>query len=263
LYQFFSRPDRWLGRCGDLRCEVVRRGIPGAPGFLRGLRALFIADVHIGADTREADIAAFADRIAAQRPDLLLWGGDYSDRPEQARRLFDALRGLQLPLGSFAVVGNNDREAWPDPEALRDVMGASGIRLLLNESATVPLDGGALVIAGVDEHRYGAPDARNLYPATAGGKRYRVLLSHYPVLPASLPDLMLSGHTHGGQFNLLGCTPYTFGFERVIAHRRAPRYIAGLHRHGGAQVFVSKGVGASRIPLRIGVRPEIDLLTFE
>ena len=49
----------------------------------------------------------------------------------------------------------------------------------------------------------------------------------------------------------------------MIAHLRAPRYLAGLHRHGGAQVFVSKGVGASRIPLSIGVRPEIELLTFE
>jgi predicted MPP superfamily phosphohydrolase len=77
-----------------------------------------------------------------------------------------------------------------------------------------------------------------------------------------MPDLMLSGHTHGGQFNLLGVTPYTFGFERLFARRRSSRFIAGLHEYRGAQMLVSKGIGMSRIPLRIGVRSEIHRIDF-
>ena len=88
-------------------------------------------------------------------------------------------------------------------------------------------------------------------------------MSHYPKLPELLPDLMLSGHTHGGQFNLLGLTPFAIGFERLVSRKPHSRYIAGLHEQGGAQVLVTKGIGASRIPLRVGVRPEICLIRFD
>ena len=262
MYQFFSRPDRWLRRCGDLRCAVVERRIPGAPDFMRGLRALFITDVHAGPRATDADMDAFAGRIAALAPDVLLWGGDFSESSAHAQRLFDRLRGIKPPLGSYAVAGNNDREAWPDVEALRRAMAGAGMALLLNESETVEVRGGRLIIAGVDEARYGRPDFRGLYPADPSPSRFRVLLSHYPVPPKAMPDLMLCGHTHGGQFNLLGVTPYTVGFERLGDFGRSPRFIAGLHRSGGGRVFVGKGIGASRLPLRVGVRPEIDLFLF-
>ena len=262
MYQFFSRPDRYIAWCGDLRCTVVERRIPGAPAFLRGLRVLFVSDVHVRPRTTDSQIADFAGRLAALKPDLALWGGDYADRAAPAVRLFERLHALKPPLGSFGVLGNNDTEAWPDIDRLREVMARAGIRLLVNEFQPIALDGGTLIVAGIHDYRHGDPDAAGLYPGPKRD-RYRILLSHYPILPDPRPDLMLSGHTHGGQFNLLGFTPFTIGFERIFASRRASRYIAGLHRDGDAQVLVSKGIGASRLPLRIGVRPEVELLAFE
>lgn len=224
---------------------------------------MFVTDVHATPRTTAAHMDALAGRIAAAAPDLLLLGGDYADTAEPCRRLFEGLGRVRVPLGAFGILGNNDREAFPNTDALRQVMARAGARLLVNEAVTLRLNGGRLIVAGLDEYRYGRPSAAGLYPPLPDPNRFRLLLSHYPRTVDPMPDLMLCGHTHGGQFNLLGVTPYTIGFERVIRRRRAPRYIAGLHGHGGGRVFVSKGIGASRLPLRIGVRPEIDLLVFD
>ena len=262
MYQFFSRPDGYIGTTGHLRCAVVERRIPGAPAFMRGLRALFMSDLHALDRTADADMDALADAILAAKPDILLLGGDYADQPQPCRRLFAHLRRVAAPLGAYGVVGNNDREAFPNLGVLRDVMGKAGFQLLVNRSVSLRVGGGRLIVAGLDEYKLGRPDARGLYPAAPDPNRFRLLLSHYPIAVEPMPDLMLSGHTHGGQFNLLGVNPYTVGFERLLC-RHPARFIAGLHDYGGGQMLVSKGVGASRIPLRVGVRPEIELLVFE
>ena len=117
-------------------------------------------------------------------------------------------------------------------------------------------------LGGMDEYRYGKPDGKGLFSEDDG---YRILLSHYPILPdcACPPDLMLSGHTHGGQFNLLGLTPYAIGFERIgRLGYLAPVMVSGFERFGRTALLVGKGIGASRIPLRVGVRPEIYRIVF-
>ena len=73
---------------------------------------------------------------------------------------------------------------------------------------------------------------------------------------------MLSGHTHGGQFNLFGLTPYAVGFERFGARCFPPLLVSGEADFGPRRVMVSKGIGSSRIPLRIGVHPEIHRIEF-
>ena len=262
-WQFFSKPDRYCAPCGDLRCAVTECRISPSPAFMRGVTALFISDVHALPTTADAAMTALKEKAAALKPDLVLLGGDYSDRPGPAERLFERLAAIPATLGRFGVVGNNDREAFPEIGRLRRIMSRAGFELLINESRSLRLGGGRLVVAGLDEYRYGAPDAAGLYPDAPVPDRYRLLLSHYPCGVRPMPDLMLSGHTHGGQFNLLGVTPYTIGFERLIARRRASRFIEGLHDLDGGQVFVSKGIGASRLPLRVGVRPEINFIRFD
>ena len=260
----FSRPDRYLARTGSLYAEVTEHRIDGAPGFMRGLRALFVSDTHVLGRTADGEIDALVDRMAATQPDILLLGGDYSDDMPGAERLFRALSAFRPPLGAYGVVGNNDAEAWEGRlKELRRVMARAGCRLLLNASVRLELNGGRLWIGGVDEYRYGRPDAAGLYPGARPGNGYRILLSHYPRMPVVAPDMMLSGHTHGGQFNLLGITPYAVGFERIFPPRLPGLCVAGLRDIGGMKLLVSKGIGASRLQLRVGVRPEINLLIFE
>ncbi len=261
MYQHFSPPDLYCARAGRLDAFVHERAISGAPAFMHGLRALFASDIHVLPRTRDAEIGALVARMAALEPDIALLGGDYSDTAEDALRLFEALTELRAPLGTYGVIGNNDAEAWPSARELRRAMARAGCRLLSNQSERLRVNGGTLYIGGVDEHRYGAPHYEGLYPVAPSPLAYRVLLSHYPCRPALAPDLMLSGHTHGGQFNVLGLTPFVIGFERLS---RRPRSIAiaGLMDVGNMKLLVSKGVGASRVQLRVGVRPEIELLTF-
>lgn len=264
MRQMFSRPDWHISHCGALKAVVDWRRIPGAPKFMHGLRVLFISDLHITPATTPSNLESLIAQIESLAPDLLLLGGDYADAFTHTQRFFGALRELPPPpLGIFAVLGNNDREACPNLDILYAQAEAAGVRLLVNQSEVINLKGGYLHIAGIDEHRYGAPNSDGLYPKTPLPNTYRLLLSHYPCLPKILPDLILSGHTHGGQFNLLGITPYTLGFERILHCERAPEHIAGLLEMENFRLFVSKGVGASRIPLRIGVRPEINMLYFD
>lgn len=261
--RMITPPDWHLSRCGHLRAFVARRAIPGAPAFLRGKRVLFASDFHATAVTTAADARALADRINALSPDLILLGGDYADEAAHVAPLFEGLQALRAPLGVFGILGNNDREAWPDIAPLRKTMAAAGCTLLVNEGARLPLDGGVLWLAGADDRLYSEPRVEGLYPKRPSPDAYRVLLIHEPSWMRPAPDLTLSGHTHGGQFNLLGLNPYTIGFERLYGRRVKPAAVAGLSRDGASLLLVTKGIGASRIPLRVGVRPEIDLLAFE
>lgn len=263
MYQFFSRPDLYIGVCGDLRCRVKETRVPGAPPFMKGLRALFASDTHATARTKAEDIAALSDKLAGVGADIILLGGDYADETEHATRLLMGLKALSAPLGVYAVVGNNDREAFEKVADLRGLMGSLGFRLLVNEAVTLNIKGGRLIVAGADEYKYGKPEVAGLYPAGADRNTYRLLMSHYPCAVEPMPDLMVSGHTHGGQFNALGLTPFSIGFERILHYKHASCCIEGLHRCRDSWMLVSKGIGASRIPLRVGVAPEVNLIVFE
>ncbi len=264
LFQRFTRPDLYIARCGRLDAVITEHHIEDAPEFLRGLRVVFASDMHVLARTTRADLDGFAQKIAGIGPELLLLGGDYSDHIEGTLRLFDALSVLRPPLGIYGVIGNNDYEAWMGRmDKLRSAMARTGCVLLRNKAVDIPYGGGTIRLAGVNEHLYGKPKAARLLSAPSAQDTYRVLLSHYPVLPGARPDLMLCGHTHGGQFNLLGITPYTVGFELLSRHRPHAVAISGLLDMDGMKLLVSKGIGASRLQLRVGVRPEINLLVFD
>lgn len=264
MSRHFPRPDRYIGRCGHLNASVAQRRVGGAPGFMRGLRAAFVSDTHVRPCATRAELEALVQSVAALSPDLLLLGGDYADDAEDAVRLFEALGALKPPLGAFGVIGNNDAEAWDGRLGeLKKVMRRAGYRLLINSRARLPVGGGTLYITGVDEYKWGKPSARGLYPEARRPDAYRLLLSHYPAMPNVMPDVMLCGHTHGGQFNLLGLTPFAVGFERIRPPRVAALAVSGQFDLGGMRLLVSKGVGASRLQLRVGVRPEIELITFE
>lgn len=232
--------------------ELERVSIDGAPAWLRGLKALFVSDVHLRPGVSDARLNALIELIRSAHADLLLLGGDYAESDADCARFFQALSACDFPLGAYAAPGNNDPQ---DTEVLADMMAPARVVLLKNRCAQIHLKGNRLEIGGCDEHKYGSPRTAGLFSERAG---YRILLSHFPVKPDCACELMLSGHTHAGQLNLLGFTPYSLGFEHGF-HFLA---IRGLHRTGSMQLLVSNGIGVSRFPLRIGASPRIHLLEF-
>lgn len=233
--------------------EVKEFSIANAPGFMQGLSVLFVSDVHLRRSVCDEALAALMRMIREQRADLILFGGDYAESADQHERFFSALAEVHAPLGIFGVMGNNDREIYAELDALRKMAAAGGMRLLVNEHIALET-GGRLEIGGCDDHKWGKPRTEHLF----SDGDYRILLSHFPVKPDCEADLMLSGHTHGGQFNLWGLTPYSIGFE--FNYRMEA--LSGLHSFGKRQLLVGNGIGVSKLPLRIGARPQILLVKF-
>lgn len=254
MSRLFPKMDWYIGPADMRSLHLQEHVIPGVPEQMDGLRAVFVSDIHL---RKNLSPAPLIDCIKGCGADIIFFGGDFSDDRPQAVRLFEALKKVSAPLGMFSAAGNNDVEAFGSTGELRGALADCGVRLLVNES--VQLDG--FCIGGVDEHKYGSPSAEGMF---TGHRGWRILLSHYPVIPDEMPELMLSGHTHGGQFNALGLTPYAIGFEGIMGRKHlSPAAVSGLHPFGGGRLLVSKGIGCSRIPLRIGVIPEIHLLKFE
>ena len=258
MSRFFPKADHWISGAAFSEPFASVSRIYGAPAGLDGMVALFASDLHL---RPSMDARKLAQCLIDQRADLVLLGGDLADTRRQALRLLHALRNLRAPMGVFAVPGNNDVEAFGSMDGLRAALREINAQLLVNESALCLRSGARLAVGGADEPRYGRPSPEKIFHEDAD---YRILLSHYPLqaMLAAKPNLMLSGHTHGGQFNLFGLTPYAVGFERFGARNFPPLLVSGEADFGPCRVMVSKGVGSSRIPLRVGVRPEIHRVEF-
>ena len=221
---------------------------------LHGLRLVFFSDIHANPRFSTAALEALFAQIQALKPHIVLIGGDFAEDANSLSRLLHALKVVRPSLGIYGCMGNNDSEL-PEFSALVE----THVRMLVNKSIRVQFGSGSLIIGGVDDYRHGTPDATGLFCETENA--FRVLLSHYP-LPVKYgntprADLQLSGHTHGGQFNILGLTPFSILFERT-----SHCWISGECVLEGVRTIVSNGLGMSRIPLRIGVPPQIHLVEF-
>lgn len=247
----YTRPDHsfYPGVFPDP--ELVHCRIGGCPGYMNGLRVLFLSDVHLRRSVSDARLNALMARIATQKADLILLGGDYAEGSDQCLRFFRAFQGISAPLGCFAVPGNNDADS---ADKLEETMASAGVTLLRNTAHSISLAGGTLEVGGCDDHKYGNPYTRSLF----GEESYRILLSHYPVLPDCQCELMLSGHTHAGQCNVLGITPYSIGFE----HHFHLLGVRSMQQIGDIRLLIGNGIGVSRFPFRLNARPEIYLLEF-
>jgi predicted MPP superfamily phosphohydrolase len=249
LYAFWWEPDSLRVTEYDLTAD--------APA-LKGLTIAVIADLHAGAPYMDG---ARIDRVVAltgaARPDLILLAGDYvSERGDGSLRMPLAeiaahLRGLEAPLGVYAVLGNHDLAAGGRRVAA--ALNQAGILVLNNAHVVIGRAAGPLVLAGLGER----PDiARTL----AGLERQKALcLSHRPDIFADLPRacvLTIAGHTHGGQVAL----PLLGRPAVSLASAYGQRYAAGIVRQAGRTLFVSTGIGTTFLPVRLGVPPEISLL---
>jgi predicted MPP superfamily phosphohydrolase len=204
-----------------------------------------------------------------QHPDLIVITGDLFDTCDLAPECADQLEGLEAPLGVWAVPGNHDRahedpfkclEAPPeDIIALRKLLAERGIRLLANCSERMAVDGAEIAIAGSDDYAFGRDDVGAALAETEGADLV-ILLGHTPDLlddrDAGAADLVLCGHTHGGQIQLPGIgAPWAPVW-------RDRRRASGLLKADGQLVYVSRGV-ASATRARFLCAPEVAVLTLE
>jgi len=226
--------------------------LPDLPAALEGVTLLHLTDMH--ADFSTDAMTALIRTLDGLAWDACVWTGDYrgltygpwEPAAAELRRIREALRG---PV--YAVLGNHD------PLELADALEDMDVRLLLNERAAFERGGARLWFAGVDDpHIYETDNIEKAVDGVLEGEPV-VLLSHSPELYRKAAyggiELMLCGHTHGGQLCLPGGWP-------VFANARVPpRLVRGAWRYRQLQGYTSRGCGVSGVACRYFCPPEIVL----
>jgi len=251
-----------LGFLNARRLPAVREvqvPVTGLPPELAGFRIAQISDLHVGLTIRRHFVQRVVDRVNRLQADAVAITGDTIDGQVHELREHTAPLGtLRARHGVFAVTGNH--EYYSGAPAWIAEFRRLGLRVLMNEHVVIEHQGAGLVLAGVPDytaHHFERGHASDPQAALAGAPPGlpRVLLAHQPrTAPAAAAagfQLQLSGHTHGGQF-----LPW-----RWFVPLQQP-YVAGLHRHEGLWVYVSRGTGYWGPPKRLGAPSEISVLTL-
>jgi uncharacterized protein len=223
-----------------------------------GLRIAHLSDIHVGRFTPHAHVRAAVALANAARPDLVVMTGDYVcwSRTEipLAEELLGGLRARRV----LAVLGNHDY--FTSGRGMAAALARHGYDVLRNQHSTIDVGGAPLQVLGIDDPitRHDDPDA-----AFAGTRAdaTRIVLTHYPndarQLAARGADLVLSGHTHGGQIYVPPITPRLM--KRMGLHFRR-----GLYDVGAGRLYVTPGVGFVGVSMRLGhgTAAEVALLTL-
>ena len=218
-----------------------------------------ISDIHIGRTIGAAFVRECVERVNAQHPDIVVLTGDIVDLPvSMIAPALDELAGLKSRYGTFFILGNH--EYFRGPEAVIEYMQKLGITVLLNDSRRIGSGSRAFNLVGINDlvsKRFDKlPYDVNAAFAKVDRSLPTVVLAHQPKtisITQHMPyDLMLSGHTHGGQI-------FPFGFLVMIDQP----YLAGLHAiDSRKQIFVSRGTGYWGPPVRVLAPSEISILTL-
>lgn len=232
------------------------------PASFHGFRIAQLSDIHHSPFLSESEISAAAHKTNELKPDLIALTGDYiSHSKDYIAGCARALGRLRAPHGVFAVLGNHDH--WTDGEMMHRELTRHGIRVLNNENVAIARGSESIRLAGIDDLLVRRDD---LSLALEGTERddVRILLAHNPAVIREAAragiDLVLSGHTHGGQINwrlLIGRDE-----SRTSRWLRRPsrRLTRGHARLGNTQLYVNRGLGTVVLPLRYGCSPEITVL---
>jgi predicted MPP superfamily phosphohydrolase len=244
------------------RAEASRGPVDGdAPAD--AVRIVQITDPHLGTFMSVERLAAICQRAVDADPDLILLTGDYLTVPtnHDARALADALAPLRAHPHVYACPGNHDQEA---PATVQRALAAVGARLLVDASVVVQTRAGPVEVVGV-EHRW-RDGARHLQQVLGKARARpdgvsvpRVVMLHDPFrfedVPEGSADLVLSGHTHGGQVGLL-----SLGVDWTVVSGLLGRPDHGLWARGRDRLYVHRGTGHYGFPVRLGVPAEESVL---
>lgn len=252
-----------------------RHTVPCLPAGSPPMRLLHLSDLHLRASQRSK--IAFLRGLGALRPDLVVGTGDFLGDPASVPATLDALDGVRGRIASLFVLGSNDYYApvfknparylqgpssragahdgpqnpWPE---LVQGLQARGWELIANRTVSV----GGIDVVGFDDPHIGRADLSVATPRSKPGLRLAVAHSPGPAphLAALGYDLVVAGHTHGGQLRMPGAGAIVTNTEGL------PRRMArGLHRIGNAWLHVSAGLGTSMYaPVRFACRPEVCVL---
>jgi uncharacterized protein len=264
------------------RYQLLKNRIPvkNLHPDLAGLKIIQISDIHSGSFLLKEPVERSIQIINDQNPDIVFFTGDLVNaRAVEMEPFVEMFSKIRAPLGVYSILGNHDYgdyHPWPDPshkvqnfEDLKSIHKKLGWELLLNEHRQISVKETAINVIGVENYsahpRF--PKYGDLHKATNGmnGTGFNILLSHDPshwedqvIKNHKNIHLTLSGHTHGFQFGveipgLIKWSPIQYVYK----------HWAGLYESEAQYLYVNRGLGYLGYPGRVGILPEITLLTLE
>jgi uncharacterized protein len=250
----------------ELEISQIPLAIPRLPETFSGMKIAQISDIHFEEYTESVFLEAVVRRVNALKPDLVVLTGDFiSSKPLPHR--FDAgmafhctrvLGAIECPL-RYAILGNHDARA--DAKMVTEALTTHNIPLLAD--ASVPLERGSdkIWLTGVQDALEQHPNLEAALPAQRRIEQEPlILLAHEPDFSdrtkGNAIDLILSGHTHGGQVRLPLLPP-------LWLPALGRKYVHGLfHLQDGGQLYVNRGIGTVGVPFRLDCPPELTLFTL-
>jgi predicted MPP superfamily phosphohydrolase len=233
--------------------------VPGLDPRFEGLRIAQLSDLHIGTLTPRSWGLAWSRSANRHTPDLAVVTGDMvtsgTDYYEDVAEVIGALRAKE---GVFASMGNHDYFG-AEGEPLVSMLRARGVGVLRNDGVVIERDGAKLWLAAIDDTWTRRDDIELAMRGRPAGAT-TVLLAHDPNRFDAAADaganVVLSGHTHGGQIGV----PFLYRIANLASF--GYRYSVGLYRRGQSVLYVHPGLGTTGPPMRLGVPPEVAILTL-
>lgn len=244
----------------DIKVKNITIKVPNLPKEFNRYKILQVTDIHVGPSIKRKFVERIVKIANRLSPDVMVMTGDLVDGSvESLREDVAPLAGLDIPHGKYFVTGNHEYYSGVD-EWVAHIENELGFRVLNNEHVVLKKGNGHIILAGVTDFESRNMDPQNAtdpFKAISGASEesFKILLAHQPrsVFKAAEAgyDLQLSGHTHGGQF---------YPWNLMVGLQQP--FIKGLHKYHNTTVYVCTGVGYWGPPIRVGVPPQVTLLTL-
>lgn len=257
LLSNFSQFARYaLAEANSLSVEKIDIRLKRLPKKLEGFRLIHLSDTHHSPFTSLEHISRAIKIANSLNPDMFVLTGDYvSHDTDYIKPVAKVLGKLDSEFGTFACLGNHDH--WTDARLVTESFRNENIKVLVNEGIRFKARDASFWLAGVDDYMVGKTDL----PSALRGSfpdEMKMLLAHNPVILRQAAryevDLILSGHTHGGQVKLREDEKQVFGKRRLKN---------GLHIRRDTQIYITRGIGTVVLPVRYQCPPEISLIELQ
>jgi uncharacterized protein len=241
--------------------------IANLPPAFHGFRIAQLSDFHYHSYDESWFVRHAVDEVNKLQPDMVALTGDFitahriGGTPQtsfrDAMECTEILRGIKCPL-RFSTLGNHDAVIT---DGVRHALTVHGLNPLNNLYMPIDIKGDRLWVAGLADAYFDIPDLPRALPHRKANEPV-VLLGHEPdfvdtVAQYGVVDLMLAGHTHGGQIRLPG-------LPAILLPALGTKYVEGLYRAPkGAQIYVNRGLGCMHLPFRLFCPPELAVITLQ
>jgi predicted MPP superfamily phosphohydrolase len=261
-------------RHDDFKIDEKQIKIKNLPQELKGLTLTLVSDIHAGQFMQEHEMREYADIINGIGSDIIFIPGDFINfQIEDTKSVAKAFRDMKAKYGVYGSLGNHD--FFVNPDYVADVMNnESPVKVLRNKHEKITVNGKDLFILGVDDTRDAGIRLNEIIlnyiddtisQAGASNASYssspKILLCHKPYAFDKIAqrdlDLVLAGHTHGGQV-----VPVKFGDFNLSFAAFVSKYISGYYNIGKVNMYISRGLGTVGLPIRLNCPPEITKITL-